>query len=97
MSCCGKMRTTLRQTVSSFPMQTAAPRPPVSRFRSPMGVIYFEYVGATAITALGAATGRQYRFTSPGVPVAVDARDRVSMAKVPNLREIQRKELLSQS
>jgi hypothetical protein len=53
-----------------------------------MGVVYFEYVGATAITALGAATGRQYRFTTPGSPVAVDARDQVSIAKVPNLREV---------
>jgi hypothetical protein len=53
-----------------------------------MGTVYFEYVGVTAITAVGAATGRQYRFSAPGVPVVVDARDRWSLAKVPNLREI---------
>lgn len=52
-----------------------------------MGTILFEYVGTAAITAVGAATGRQYRFSTPGEPVTVDARDRWSLAKVPNLRE----------
>jgi len=54
-----------------------------------MGTIFFEYIGATAITAVGAVTGRQYRFSTPGVPVATDLRDRWSLLKVPNLRESQ--------
>ena len=53
-----------------------------------MGAAYFEYTGVTAMTAVGAATGRQYRFETPGVPVMVDARDRWSLAKVPVLREV---------
>jgi hypothetical protein len=53
-----------------------------------MGTAYFEYTGATAITVVGSATGRQYRFATPGVAVAVDARDRWSLAKVPLLKEI---------
>ena len=53
-----------------------------------MGRAYFEYVGETAITAVGNVTGRQYRFAKPGVPVVVDARDRWSLARVPLLREI---------
>ncbi|HYM74741.1 MAG TPA: hypothetical protein VE377_02090 [Candidatus Dormibacteraeota bacterium] len=53
-----------------------------------MGRAYFEYIGKTAITAVGAVTGRQYRFATPGVPVVVDARDRGSLARVPHLREV---------
>jgi hypothetical protein len=66
----------------------AATRPAAKLDRFPMGTVFFEYIGATAITAIGAATGQQYRFSSPGATVTVDARDRWSLAKVPNLREI---------
>ncbi len=89
MSCCGNMRKQLASSFNPVRPPHAGPRRPVgagSRF--PMGVTYFEYVGTTAITAVGAATGRQYRFPTPGVPVAADIRDRVSLAKVPNLREV---------
>jgi hypothetical protein len=89
MSCCGKMRTQLGATFNPAQFQHAGPRPPVGRFgRFPMGTVLFEYIGATAITAVGSTTGRQYRFSTPGAPVAVDARDRWSLAKVPNLREV---------
>jgi hypothetical protein len=53
-----------------------------------MGTTRFEYTGPTGITAIGAVTGRQYRFATPGVPVVVDARDRWSLAKIPRLREL---------
>jgi len=81
-----------RQVGAAFnppPRQHSGPPPPVGRFgKFPMGSVFFEYIGATTITALGATTGRQYRFSTPSVPVAVDARDRWSLAKVPNLREV---------
>jgi hypothetical protein len=91
MSCCGKMR---RQVTATFARglersRSAEFQRPAGRLsRFPMGTVYFEYVGVTAITAVGTATGRQYRFSAPGMPVVVDARDRWSLAKVPNLREI---------
>jgi hypothetical protein len=89
MSCCGKMRTQLGATFTPAHGQHVSPRPSPGRFgRFPMGSISFEYIGATAITAVGATTGRQYRFSTPGVLVAVDARDRWSLAKVPKLREV---------
>jgi hypothetical protein len=97
MPCCGKMRRQVAATfapaftpaLDSSRPQSAEFRRPVGRSsKFPMGTVYFEYVGVTAITAVGTATGRQYRFPAPGVPVAVDARDRWSLAKVPNLREI---------
>jgi hypothetical protein len=89
MSCCGKMR---RQPGVTFnperPQHTGSRLPARSPDRFAMGTIFFEYIGVTAITAVGAVTGRQYRFAIPGVPVATDLRDRWSLLKVPNLREI---------
>jgi hypothetical protein len=55
-------------------------------------VRYFEYIGKTALTVIGSATGRQYRFASTGAQVAVDSRDAPSMAGVPNLRRLAREE-----
>jgi hypothetical protein len=42
----------------------------------------------TAITVIGNVTRLQYRFATSSVPVAVDARDRGSLARVPLLREV---------
>jgi hypothetical protein len=53
-----------------------------------MGTVYFEYTGQTAITVIGNVTRLQYRFATSSVPVAVDARDRGSLARVPLLREV---------
>jgi hypothetical protein len=86
MSCCGQKRAQQRQTSSAFVHELAAPRASAGRF--PMGRAYFEYIGLTAITVVGNVTGRQYRFATPGVQVAVDARDRGSLARVPLLREV---------
>ena len=76
----------MRSMSSAFVHELVAPRASAGRF--PMGRTYFEYVGQTAITAVGTVTGRQYRFATPRVPVVVDARDRWSLARVPLLREI---------
>jgi hypothetical protein len=46
----------------------------------------FQYVGQTALTAIGPITGRQYRFSYPGAIVEVDPRDRESLSAVPNVR-----------
>jgi len=46
----------------------------------------FEYVGKTAMTAIGAASGKGYRFDRPGAVITVDPRDRPSLALVPGLR-----------
>ena len=86
MSCCGQRRAQQRRTPNAFVHELAAPRDSGGRF--PMGIARFEYIGRTAITVVGAATGRQYRFATPRTSVVVDARDRWSLAGVPLLREL---------
>jgi hypothetical protein len=51
-------------------------------------VVMFEYRGATALTVVGAGTGRRYRFAHPGAVVAADLADRRSLAAVPTLRQV---------
>ncbi|HEV2722834.1 MAG TPA: hypothetical protein VG323_22610 [Thermoanaerobaculia bacterium] len=46
----------------------------------------FEYTGDTGLTAVGAITGRRYRFGHPGAGADVDLRDVSSLAAVPHLR-----------
>lgn len=46
----------------------------------------FEYVGATALTAIGGVTGKRYRFERPGAQLAVEPADKPSLMIIPNLR-----------
>ena len=79
MGCCGKNRSTIRVVENhEAPRVTFTPQPSFQ---------YFEYVGATGLTALGPVTGRRYRFATHGAIVAVDDRDASSMFGVPNLRK----------
>jgi hypothetical protein len=48
----------------------------------------FQYVGKTALTAIGPVSGRRYRFSCFGQVLDVDPRDVMSFAVVPNLRQI---------
>lgn len=52
----------------------------------------FAYVGRTALTVTGGATGRQYRFAAPGALAAVDCRDAPSLRQVTLLRSVVRAE-----
>jgi hypothetical protein len=47
--------------------------------------IVFEYVGATAMVAVGSATGRAYRFDHPGARLEVHARDAPGLAAIAAL------------
>ena len=78
MACCGKNRPAPWVDTSS--PRTASPIPKTPR------AYYFQYVGKTALTALGAVTGHRYRFAGPGALLPVDERDAPSFAAVPNLR-----------
>jgi hypothetical protein len=82
MSCCGKQRERMRLPSPS------TRRTILSRQATKDQVAAFEYVGKTALTAIGPASGRHYRFSYPGAIVEVDPRDRASLASVPNLRQI---------
>jgi hypothetical protein len=50
--------------------------------------VYFEYVGRTTLTAVGPVSGKHYRFVGPGAQLIVDPRDKLSLAAVPNLRQV---------
>lgn len=79
--CCGRGRLGHSQSVST----------PISTFRAPVTAglpswPMFEYIGRTALTAVGAVSGARYRFDRPGSRLRVDPRDRPSLARVPVLR-----------
>jgi hypothetical protein len=64
------------------PVSPATPR--AHRF-----TVDFEYLGTASLTAVGPVTGQRYRFDNRTARVvAVDVRDRDSLAGVPNLREV---------
>ena len=81
MSCCGNARRALASIAT--PAKPRSDSGPPRRF-----AVEFEYVGATALVVSGGATGRHYRFEHSGARVAVDPRDRPSLARVPKLREV---------
>jgi hypothetical protein len=89
MACCGQTRAQIR-TQSSVARQTknsvnvASVEQPSAQVKGSE----FQYIGKTAMTALGLATGRQYRFAYPGAILQVDPRDRPSLSAIPNLRQV---------
>jgi len=91
--CCGNRQPLLRTHASLAPNQqpqrqggvrptVAAPGIPASQAQP----ILFEYLGRTGLTVVSPATGKRYRFDSPGAKVAVDPRDRSILLHVPNLK-----------
>lgn len=78
MTCCGQARQSYTSTAPVGQNAVAAAG------RAPI----FEYTGATALTVIGPATGRKYRFPRAGARLEVDARDQASVAQVPSVRRI---------
>lgn len=87
MACCGQRRQQIRQQAS---VQRASSPALIRNSKHPptRGGVAFQYVGKTALTAVGSVSGRHYRFSHPTAIVEVDPRDRASLATVPNLRQI---------
>ena len=83
MSCCGQRR----EQFNGSPEIPRSPEPAAPRPERHTAV-YFEYTGKAALTVIGPATGVHYRFERPGARLAIDPRDRRSMAAVPSLREV---------
>lgn len=69
--CCGRTR-----PVTATPRLAPAVR----------GTEMFTYLGRTALTVTGPATGTVYRFAAPGARLRVDARDAIALRRVPVLR-----------
>lgn len=84
MSCCGRTA----PLVSPTPHRLTGAKPQTTVLRpSPRshGVV-FEYLGTTALTAIGPVSGQRYRFERPGARLKVDARDRPGLAQIANLK-----------
>ena len=50
--------------------------------------INFVYTGQSALSAIGAITGKRYRFNGAGGSQLIDYRDAPSMMKVPVLKRV---------
>lgn len=86
MPCCGQQKTALGFSSAGVQTRKSATNNsarPVHRY-----AVYFEYVGHSGLTVFGSATNTKYRFERNGSRVQVDPRDRPSLSKVPNLREV---------
>ncbi len=81
--CCGRPRT----SALTISMDTDGARRPAPQSRGP-GQVEFEYVGRTALTVIGAATGMRYRFAHPGHRLNVDPNDQAGMDEIPVLTRI---------
>jgi hypothetical protein len=89
MACCGQTRAQIR--TQSFPVRKTEHPANVASVGQPSAQVEgseFQYIGKTAMTALGLATGRQYRFAYPGAILLIDPRDRLSLSAIPNLRQV---------
>ncbi len=81
MSCCGKNRQSASQPLEQ---RAGIPRSPTAGRSTTIPAL--EYTGQTALTVLGPATGRIYRFHAAGVRLRVDPRDWATLARHPALR-----------
>ncbi len=77
MSCCGQTRAA---AVLQMPSQGRTVRP--------SGPAWFEYIGRTAVTVTGTATGRTYRFDGPGARLEAHPADRAALYQIPVLRQV---------
>ena len=82
MPCCGSRR--MQATQSAVPR----PLPDWSMKTVRYSHAFFQYLGTTGLTVVGAGTGTRYRFDSPGAVVPVDFRDQLSLQAVPHLRRV---------
>lgn len=89
MSCCGRGWTSITPLKApAAASHSAESRLLAARFIAQSEQPIFEYTGRTAVTVHGGATGKRYRFAAPRTRVAVDPRDRPSLAQVPVLRQV---------
>ena len=88
MSCCGNKRSAWAHTDSSGSQRIETPY----EHKKIAEDVYFEYIGATALTVIGSVSGKKYRFLFTGDRQLIDSRDASGMAGVPVLKKV-RKEL----
>ena len=86
--CCGNRRQQFQAPAPAPRRSSGVATPDQARGSRRQTVAYFQYTGATAMSAVGAVTGTRYRFGHRAAVVAVDPRDRPSLAAVPRLRQV---------
>jgi hypothetical protein len=84
MGCCGSGRSSGGGSIQTGRPAASPARAQQVRYSH----VFFEYIGPTALTAVGRATGKQYRFDRPGARVAVEPVDEASLRGVPSLRRV---------
>jgi hypothetical protein len=89
MPCCGKGRAQVTKDIET-PKRNGASSTSGNEPTDGSAVVYFKYTGRTGLTVLGRETRKRYRFDNPGAVVAVDARDRIALSAVPNLKQVKR-------
>ena len=84
-SCCGKKRamasTMFNQGTTESAANTQTGNSSVSR-------IVFQYLGGRSLSVMGPVSGQMYHFVGHGARVAVDSRDRRSLANITGLRQL---------
>jgi hypothetical protein len=88
MPCCGNQRKQFQAKTARLPPTNTAPAGSQRYLPAPRGAATFQYLGRTGLTAIGAASGKRYRFDGPGAIVPVDARDIHSLRAVPLLKQV---------
>jgi hypothetical protein len=83
MGCCGSANSSRGLSMQTGPAAASVRAQPLRYSHA-----FFEYVGPTALTAIGRATGKQYRFDRPGARAAIEPADEASLRGVPNLRQV---------
>jgi hypothetical protein len=88
MPCCGDQRSQFRAARTKPPSTNPTVASP-SGVRPPTkGTTFFQYVGQTSLTAIGAATGKHYHFHAPGVRLAVNPSDVYSLRALSRLKQV---------
>ena len=87
MACCGQDRQALNTSAANRGRGTAG-YPTKTFTPSPLPSAVFEYIGDRVLTVVGQGTGLTYRFSGRGARYTVDGRDRVSLARIAQLREV---------
>ena len=95
MSCCGGMRSSARSAPTPK-VPAAAVAVAGERLAPPAGAAQrgseFQYLGGGVLTVVGQGTGLRYRFVGHGARVSVYPSDRATMARVPQLRELPKRD-----
>jgi len=90
MACCGQNRRTLNTSAAHANNRgSSITGQPAKQFTpSLLPPAVFEYIGDRVLTVVGQGTGFTYNFSGRGARYTVDGRDRASLARVPQLRQV---------